>query len=156
MKHLIMISALIIGSSILPTFADEDPATNFTIIPQSSNKDTVTQQVKSLGSTDAAGNFWNKYRDAADNKVVDVGDQLASGILNRDTLLNYTVYLVRFMAQFALFVGALMVIYSGYNYAMAAFTGKQGSADPIRNAIKGILIITFSYALIRILTSAFL
>lgn len=155
MKHLIMISALIIGSSILPTFADEDPATNFTIIPQSSNQATVTQQVESLGSTDAAGNFWNKYRAAADNNA-DVGDQLASGILNRDTLLNYTVYLVRFMAQFALFVGALMVIYSGYTYAMSSFAGTKPTTDPIRNALKGILIITFSYALIRILTSAFL
>jgi TRAP-type C4-dicarboxylate transport system permease small subunit len=57
-----------------------------------------------------------------------------------------------------LVIGALMIIYAGYQYAMSSFDGwdpSKGQAA-IKNALYGILVIIFSYALIRIVTRAFL
>ena len=73
-----------------------------------------------------------------------------------DTLLDYAAYLVRFLSQVGLFIGAVMIIWAGYQYATAVFSGSAPSNDPIKNAIVGILVITFSYALIRIATRMFL
>jgi len=50
-----------------------------------------------------------------------VGNQLASGIMTRNTLLDYTVYLVRFLSQVGLLIGGLMIIYAGYLYATTIF-----------------------------------
>jgi hypothetical protein len=50
-----------------------------------------------------------------------LGDQMASGIMTRNTLLNYVVYLVKFLSQIGLVIGAVMVIYAGYLYAMTIF-----------------------------------
>lgn len=49
-----------------------------------------------------------------------------------------------------------MIVVSGYKYATAAFTGKAAGSGDVKNAIIGVLIVIFSYALIRILTEAFL
>jgi TRAP-type C4-dicarboxylate transport system permease small subunit len=54
-------------------------------------------------------------------------------------------------------VGALMIIYAGYIYANAVWTGNATKAtDPLKKAIMGIIIIISSYAIMRILTSMFL
>jgi hypothetical protein len=55
-----------------------------------------------------------------------------------------------------LLIGALMIIYSWYTYATAVFSGGNASNDPIKFAVYGILVIAFSYAIMRILMSAFL
>ena len=87
----------------------------------------------------------------------DVGRQISSGIMTRDTLLNYVIYLVQFLSQVGLFVGALMIIKAGYKYGTAVFTGgKTPSMDDVKYAIYGVIVITFSYAIIRILSRAFL
>lgn len=86
----------------------------------------------------------------------DLGAQFASGAFTWNTILNYVVYLVRFLSQIALVIGAAMIVVSGYKYATAAFTGKPAGSGDVKNAIIGVLIVIFSYALIRILTEAFL
>mgnify|MGYP003426113770 FL=1 len=50
-----------------------------------------------------------------------VGDQLASGIMSRDTLLDYLVYLIRFISQIGILIGAVQIIIAGYKYAVAVF-----------------------------------
>jgi hypothetical protein len=51
-----------------------------------------------------------------------------------------------------------MVIYAGYIFASNAFTGKDTSAGKkaITNAIIGVLVIVFSYAIMKLITSAFI
>ena len=61
------------------------------------------------------------YNTQANNMKDSVGNQLASGIMTRNTLLDYTVYLVRFLSQIGLFIGGLMIIYAGYLYATTIF-----------------------------------
>ncbi|HCB52035.1 TPA: hypothetical protein DEP21_05755 [Patescibacteria group bacterium] len=83
---------------------------------------------------------------------------MASGIFTWSTLLDYLVYLIRFMSQAGLFVGACFIIYAGYIYASHVFTGKSVSDGnkAITNAIVGVVIITFSYAIMKAVTAAFL
>ena len=50
-----------------------------------------------------------------------------------------------------------MIIYAGYMYATEIFGGKSGEGKKaITNAIIGILVISFSYAIMKILVSAFI
>jgi hypothetical protein len=44
-----------------------------------------------------------------------------SGIMNWDTILCLATQVVRFVSNMALVVGALMIIYAGYIYAMSVF-----------------------------------
>lgn len=127
---------------------------NFEIIP--SSKTDVSADVTEVGK--AGGGVWEKLnkKAAGYEEKKDIGAQFASGAFTWNTLLNYVVYLVRFMSQIALVIGAAMIIWAGYKYAQGAFTGKAGGSEEIKNAIVGVLIVIFSYALIKILTSAFL
>ena len=83
---------------------------------------------------------------------------MASGIFTWDTLLDYLVYLVKFLSQLGIFIGACFIIYAGYIYASNVFTGKEPSSGKtaISNAVIGVIVITFSYAIMRAITVAFL
>ncbi|MEI8091155.1 MAG: hypothetical protein WCG98_02665 [bacterium] len=83
---------------------------------------------------------------------------MASGIMTRETLLDYVVYIVRFLSQIGLVIGALMIIYAGYLYATSVFSGGNVAKGntAIKNAIIGVIVVAFSYAIMKLLTSAFL
>jgi hypothetical protein len=101
---------------------------------------------------------WNvrtKYNEQA--KTLSVWDQIASWVMTRDTILNYGVVLLKFLSQAGILIGALMFIYTWYQYVMSVITGDWTPWNKnIKQAIYGILIIIFSYAIMRILTRAFL
>jgi len=59
-----------------------------------------------------------------------LGDQFASGIMTWNTLIQYIVYLVRFLSQLALVIGAVMIVYAGYIYATGIFSSSgDGAAE---------------------------
>lgn len=137
---------------LVPVFAI-DAASNFEIIPQADSGGKIEQAVKDVWSQ--GGSVRDKYNDQAQKMDGQVGNQLASGIMTRDTLLDYVVYLVRFLSQVGLLIWGIMVIYAGYLYATQIFgSSDKGAKDAIKNAIIGILIIAFSYAIMKLLTSA--
>lgn len=83
--------------------------------------------------------------------------QMKTGVMGRSTILDYIVYLVRFLSQVGILIGGVMIIYAGYLYGSNIFAGKAGDGKKaIKNAIIGILIIIFSYVIIKTLTSMFL
>ena len=137
----------------LPTFA-VDTASNFEIVPQADSWGKVEQAVEAVGSQ--WGHVRDTYNEQASEMNGQVGNQLASGIMTRDTLLDYVVYLVRFLSQVGLLIWGLMVIYAGYLYATTIFGWGDASKGKkaITNAIIGILVIAFSYAIMKMLTSA--
>jgi hypothetical protein len=83
---------------------------------------------------------------------------MASWIMTRDTLLDYMVYLVKFLSQLWLLFWASMIIYAWYIYASSIFRWWDASKwkTAISRAIIWVVIITFSYAIMKLLTSAFL
>jgi hypothetical protein len=141
-------------------------ANNFQIIPEvdEDKQDVVDQQISQpLLSGD---NFWDNYNNAL-NKVSKepkkYGDKLAvcmrTGVCGRDVLLDVGVYLLRFIMQLALVVGAGMLIWSGYSYvlvAMGAQDKPEEASKAIKNAIIWLFIISISYTLIKLLQMAFL
>jgi hypothetical protein len=95
------------------------------------------------------------YRDTSE--TLTLPQQMATGIMNRNTLLDYVVYLIKFVSQIGLVIGALMIILAGYKYATSVFGGKTTEGNnAVKFAIIGVLVISFSYAIMTLLTSAFL
>jgi hypothetical protein len=147
----------------LPVLAanKDDP---FVLIPEAENKAQVQKDVDNLGKiTDGNGNIKEKslrdeYDDAATKSEKDVGAQLASGIMNRNTIFWLLTQVVKFVANAALIVWSCTVIYAGYLYAMSIYAWDESGAakKAITTAIKGIIIVIFSYAILRIVIFAFL
>ena len=136
-----------------PIFAI-DAANNFEIIPQADSGGKVEAAVDAVGSK--GGHVRDTYNDQANQMSGQVGNQLASGIMTWSTLLDYVVYLVRFLSQVGLLIWGLMVIYAGYLYATTIFGWGDATKwkKAITNAIIGIIVIAFSYAIMKLLTSA--
>lgn len=125
----------------------------FLVIPEASEDDDIKEQVQNVWSE-----WWEvmkNYRECSDD--LSLWWQFASWCMNWDTLIDFAAHLVNFMSQLGLVIWAVMIIYSGYIYASSVFTGNSTKwADPVKKAIIGILIIIFSYSLMRIVTFMFL
>jgi divalent metal cation (Fe/Co/Zn/Cd) transporter len=76
--------------------------------------------------------------------------------MTRDTILDYAVLLLRFLSQVGLMIGGIMIVYAGYRYILNVLEAAEPDPSLIKNAIIGIMVIIFSYAIMRILTRAFL
>ena len=145
----------------LPVFAwlSNDP---FVLIPESENPQDADNMVELLGEIkNKNGNtFWDEYdtysKDLEWEK--NIWGQFRSGIMNRNTIFWLLVQVVKFIANAALIVGSLTVIYAGYLYTMSVYTGDTAgkAKTAIATAIKGIVIVIFSYAILRIVIFAFL
>ena len=85
-----------------------------------------------------------------------VDDQIASGIMTWDTIINYGVYILRFLSQAGLAIWGLMIVYVWYQYLLSVLWWSPADWSLISNAVIGILVIVFSYAIMRILTRMFL
>lgn len=151
MKKVVLISLL--WSMLMPLWLLAQ-WTDFEIIPEAEDQSQVTEAVQDVGSE--GWQVWDKYNQQAENLSEDLWAQMASGIMTRDTLLDYVVYVVRFLSQIGLVIGAIMIIYAGYLYATTIFWAWDVSKwkKAITNAIIGILVIAFSYAIMKLLTSA--
>lgn len=154
MKKFLLLFALISFQFWFFSYGVYAVQNNFEVIPEAQTD--VSSDVTDVGK--AWGSVWDTLNGKANTyeKKGDIGAQFASGAFTWNTILEYIIYLVRFLSQLALVIGAAMIIFAGYKYASAAFTGKPGGQEDIKNAIIGILIVVFSYAIIKILTSAFL
>ncbi len=150
-----MLSTTLFSHSISPVYAAD-----FEIIP-ATKTNNLGQDVDCVAGSNTGvecqkWTVWDRYNKKTKAYSGDLGAQFATGIFSRDGVLDYVVYIIRFISQMGLVIGAWMIIYTGYKYASAVFSGKTPSTDMIRNALGGILVVIFSYAIIRILTSAFL
>ncbi len=136
----------------------QNTSNNFFIIPEEGSGGRVIDAVRDVSN--GSWTVWDRYNNQANNLSNSVGDQFASGIMTWDTLIRYVVYLVRFLSQIALVIGAVMIIYAGYIYATGIFTSSWDGASEgnkaIRYAIEWIVVVASAYAIMRILTSAFL
>lgn len=58
------------------------------------------------------GEVWDKYREVNKDGDMTLWEQFASGIMTWDTILDYAVYLIKFMWQIVLLIFALLIIWS--------------------------------------------
>jgi len=79
--------------------------------------------------------------------------QLASWIMNRDTIVNYLVYVIKFLSQLWIVVGVVFIMYAWYKYMISVFAWWKTPSTTIKNAIIWVIIVIFSYAIMKVLTS---
>lgn len=134
------------------SFADD-----FEIIPKSQDVKQVQSSVDIVGTS--WWRVWDNYNTQASsmNSMAKVWDQISSGIMTWDTLIYYVVYLIRFISQLWLLIWWIMIIYAWYLYATSVFWWDANSwKQHIKDAVIWVLIIAFSYAIMKFLTAAFL
>ena len=132
--------------SLTSIFADDS---DWTIIPK--------------GSSDAATKVWNAkawhvweaYSWASKN--ISVWDAFASGVFSWDTIFSFLKHIAKVLSEIWLVIWAAMIIYAGYKYASGVFTWDASKwwKDAIKWAIYGVLIVIFSYAIMKILLAMF-
>ncbi len=160
----LIMSIAILGASIFPTFAtNKNTPNNLHIIPTAAGDEQQraeewAKQVGEVGKK--AWEVINEYNKKAEeiSKKWDLWMAFQTWIMNWDTLLNYVVYLMRFLNQIGILIGAIMILYAGYLYATSVFKlwDVNKAKNAIASAIKGVLIIVFSYAIWRALWMFFL
>lgn len=163
MKKLIAFFYIVITWISIFAYADD-----FVIIPESwhwSSKsggsyvesDKVAEEAVKEVSNASAWSLWSKYNEKAKELDDNIGAQIASGIMTWDTLLNYIIYLVRFLSQAGLVVWAMSIIYWWYKYWMQVFWGDASWwKNAVKSAIIWVLIIIFSYWIMKILLWMFI
>lgn len=152
-KKLILIVWLCCISLCWVGFAQD---VGFSLTPEAETN--TGEQVNIITGISATwGNVINKYNEEADRLENDLWTQLATGVMNRNTLLNYMVYVIKFLSQLGIFIGAAMIIYAGYLYATQVFGWEVNKANTaIKHAIIWVIVITFAYAILKIFTAMFL
>ena len=142
----------IFSLSINTSIADDLVVDGFNIIPELSDDETKEANEK----IDEIWKVWwhvmEKYRQVASNDF-NTSQQLATWVMNRDTLMNYLVFVIKFLSQLWLLVWTIFIIYAWYKYMVSVFESWKTPSSTIKNAIIWVLIIIFSYAIMRILTS---
>lgn len=130
---------------------------SFELIPEATS--SYGDAVEDLGKNKQQ-DFRNKYQYFADSfdAKKEVGNQFASGIMSRDTIFLLLAQVVRVLSNMALVIGAGMIVYAGYLYVISVYAGDNAAKanGAIKYALIGIVVVIFSYAIIRILVSAFL
>lgn len=175
MKHFFLTCVVALWLLVfLPVGFAQDP--EFELLPEATDTDATKTAVDALWNPNNSRNFWELYNQKARelgtteekkwlfkrrvviNECGGLGNQFASWIMNRDTILCLASQVVRFVSNMALVVWALMIVYAGYMYATSVFSGENVNkgTEAIKFAIIGIVIIIFSYAILNLLLNAFL
>lgn len=130
------------------TYAEDDW---FTIIPEVKEVGAIDAKIKTIWSE--WWFVWAHYRDEADRMTPE--EQVASWIMNWDTILNYLVRVVKFLSQLWLLVWVMFIMYAWYKYMVSVFVWwkTNGAPSTLKNAIIWVIIVIFSYAIMKTLTS---
>ena len=98
-------------------------------------------------------NSWvrDNYQKAHDD--LNFWERMAGWILYIDDIMNYLVFVVQFLGQLWLVVWTIFIIYAWYKYMLSIFRWWETPSSTVKNAIIWVIIVIFSYAIMRILTS---
>ena len=123
----------------------------FTIIPKIKDTWAIDTKIERIWSE--WWQVWKHYTDEADQ--MEPEEQIASWIMNWDTILNYLVFVVKFLSQLWLLVWVMFIMYAWYKYMVSVFVGwkTNGAPSTLKNAIIWVIIVIFSYAIMKTLTS---
>ena len=157
-KNIALLSVIIAGFSTIAI-----AQVWFEVIPETESSASAVGAV--VDNIREWWSVWKKYKDTAywPENIVDwkrvsvwwslkIGEQFATGVMTWDTILDYAVYLVKFVWQLALLVWALMIIYYGYKKA----TEHLKFNSTIWKVVTWILVISFAYVIVRIIRSMFI
>ena len=121
----------------------------FYIIKEVEDIDKLDVAIKNIWST--WWKVWETYNATASG--LKTSEQIATWIMNWDTLMNYLVYIVQFTSQLWLVVWGWFIMYAWYKYMFSVFNWSQPPSSTVKNAIIWVIIVIFSYAIMKTLTS---
>lgn len=156
-KIWIFIVLSIFSFFILPNITnagdDEIPIDGFNIIPEleSWEVEEIWRNVEEIWKN--PWKVWDKYNEIAASDDFTTSQQLSSWIMNRDTILNYLTFIIKFLSQLWLLVWTIFIMIAWYKYVVSLFNWWKVPSESVKNAIIWIIIVIFSYAIMRILTS---
>jgi len=133
---------------------DLDPI-DFSIIPELKPEEITDINTKIEEIWTTWWWVWNKYNEIAASSGFTTSKQVASWIMNWDTIMNYLVFVVQFLSQLWLAVGVIFIMYAWYKY-MASVVSEwrdHNAGSTVKNAIIWVIIVIFSYAILKTLTS---
>jgi len=132
--------------------------TDFQIIPSSQTwAEKAGEIVKQImQSKEVIKEYTNQAAKLAEQW--DIWTAFVTWVFNWDLIFLYLKYLIKFLSQLWMVIWALMIIYAGYLYASGIFFGSnpQKWANAIKSAILGLLVVIFSYSILKLLTLMFL
>ena len=152
---LIWILAFAIAFVFMPAITNADneelEVDWFDIMPRLKPEEVadVNQKIKEIWSE--GWKVWENYNKNA--SWMTTSQQIASWIMTRNTILNYIVFIVKFLSQLWLLVWAWFIMFAWYKYMVSLFTWGKAPSSTLKNAIIWIIIVIFSYAIMRILIS---
>ena len=99
--------------------------------------------------------WWVRATFAGSNNA---GDAFSSWVFNWDNVFDFFKYVAKTLSQIGLVIWAAMIVYAGYKYATWVFTWDAAKwwQDALKWAIYWVLIVIFSYAIMKLLISTFL
>lgn len=149
-KFLIMwfLSVFVMPYSVLAQDLEVD---GFNIMPELTDAEIGQINTKITRIWSEWWQVWKHYTDEAEQLTT--SQQIASWIMNWDTILNYLVFVVQFLSQLWLVVGVVFIMYAGYGYMLSVFKGWKVPTETVKNAIIWVIIVIFSYAIMKTLTS---
>jgi len=143
-------------------FSFAETKDGWTLIPDAGeNSENTIREVDGYVGTKVEWNtntVWDNYHWANDNLVKhDVWLAFATWVFSWDTIFNFLKYLAKLISEIGLVIWAGMIIYAGYKYATGVFTwdASKWGKDAIKGAIYWLLIVIFSYAIMRLLLAMF-
>jgi len=148
---LILMFGIVFTSNLCVVKAET--ANSLRIIPESEVSDGEIEGA--VQKVSESKDVWKEYN--SQSKSLKTWWQFASGIMNWNTILDYAVYLVSFLFQVGILIWALMIIYAWYIYWMWVYKWDVWKwAWAVKFAIQWVLVVLFSYAIVKLLTSMFL
>lgn len=157
-RKVIALIAFFIATSV---FSHHAFATQIELIPEAKGSDPakIADCIAGMSGTylDVNCSKWtvqDRYSAFVKQGKMDLGTMFATGVFSWDAIKLLLSHTIRFLSQIWLLVGAIMIIVAWYKYATAVYKWSDPGKKDIVNAIVGVLIVIFSFAIIRILQSA--
>ena len=102
--------------------------------------------------------IWSESWKVSDNmyiahKNLTFRERWAAWILEVDDIMNYLVIVIQFLSQLWLVVWTIFIMFAWYKYMLSVFNWWKTTASTLKNAIIWVIIVIFSYAIMKILTS---
>ncbi len=150
-KILVIDMAVTIFPLVTSANDDELDVEGFEIMPKLEPEEIeeINTKIKEIWSE--GWKVWENYNKNASG--MSTSKQIASWIMNRDTIMNYIVFIIKFLSQLWLLVWAWFIMYAWYKYMLTAFGQWKDANSTLKNAIIWVIIVIFSYAIMKILTS---
>lgn len=80
-------------------------------------------------------------------------ERIFSWIIEVDDMMEYIVHVIKFLGELWIVVWAIFIMYAGYKYMLSVFNWWNTPSSTLKNAIIWVIIVIFSYAIMKILLS---